>query len=158
MVCAMPKTRQGTPDDRARLDTALGWAREAAARLRSLVDEDAQAYDGVVAAYRLPKASEDEKEARRLAVAKAMARATEVPLETAESCLVVIRAAGVALAHGNPNAESDARTASALAIAGLRGAAENVKTNAAGRAELLELQQRVLAVLAEGEAAGRARD
>ena len=38
MVCAMPKTRTGAAEERGRLDTALGRAREASSRLRSLVD------------------------------------------------------------------------------------------------------------------------
>jgi methenyltetrahydrofolate cyclohydrolase len=130
MVCALPRTRTGAPDERARLDTALRWAAEAGQRLRSLVDDDARAYDAVSAAYRLPKKTEAEVAARRAAVAAAMARATEVPLLTLDACLVVLQAAQEAAAHGNPNALSDARTGAALAWAGLYGAAENVRTNA----------------------------
>jgi formiminotetrahydrofolate cyclodeaminase len=55
--------------------------------------------------------------------------ATDVPLRTAEACLAVLAAAQVAAEEGNPNAASDARTAAALAWAGLRGAAENVRIN-----------------------------
>ena len=58
MVCSMPKTRTGSEEERERLATALRWAREGAERLRRLVDDDTLAYDSVVAAYRLPKASE----------------------------------------------------------------------------------------------------
>jgi formiminotetrahydrofolate cyclodeaminase len=132
MVCAMPKTRSGTEDERERLDTALGWVREAGARLRRLVDDDTEAYDAVVAAYRLPKASEEEKSRRKQVIATAMQRASDVPMETAEGCLVVLRAAVLAAAHGNPNALSDARTGGALALAGLRGGIENVRINVKG--------------------------
>jgi len=130
MVCAMPKTRTGAALERARLDAALAWAREAGGRLRALVQEDARAYDAVVAAYRLAKGTEEEKAARKAAIAGAMARATEVPLETAEACLVVLKSAEEAGSHGNPNALSDARTGAALGWAGLVGAAENVRINA----------------------------
>jgi formiminotetrahydrofolate cyclodeaminase len=130
MVTGMPKTRTGAPEERARLDAARGWAREADARLRRLVDEDSRAYDAVVAAYKLPKGTDAEKAARKEAVARAMAFATEVPLETLEACLVVLKAAQEAAEHGNPNALSDARTGGALAWAGLQGAAENVRINA----------------------------
>jgi formiminotetrahydrofolate cyclodeaminase len=153
MVCAMEKTRSGAPAERARLDTALGWAGEAGARLRALVDEDAAAYDGVVAAFRRPKTTDDEKAARRAAIAAAMALATRVPLETAEACLVVMRAAQEAIAHGNANARSDALTAKALAFAGLVGAASNVEINAEGRADLAELLARARALRIEGESA-----
>lgn len=130
MVSSMAKTRTGAPEERERLDTALRWAHEAGARLRALVDEDTEAYDAVVAAYRLPKATEGEKAARKGAIALALGRATDVPLRTAEACLVVLKAAQEAAAHGNPNAASDARTAAAMAWAGLVGAAENVRINA----------------------------
>ena len=129
MVCAMPKTRTGAPEERGRLDTALGWAREASSRLRALVDEDSAAFDAVMAAYRLPKTTDEEKAQRKGAIARAMATATQVPVETAEACLVVMRAAVEAARNGNPNALSDARTGGAMAWAGLLGAAENVRIN-----------------------------
>jgi formiminotetrahydrofolate cyclodeaminase len=129
MVCRMPRTRTGDPRERGRLDEALARATEAGRRLRELVDEDSAAYDAVVAAYRMPKATDDEKAARKRAVDAAVSVATEVPLRTAEACLVVLVAAEAAAGSGNPNATSDARTAAALAWAGLRGAAENVRVN-----------------------------
>jgi formiminotetrahydrofolate cyclodeaminase len=147
MVSAMPKTRTGAPDERERLDAALGWAREAGVRLRRLVDDDTTAYDAVIAAFRLPKATDEEKAHRKAAVARAMERATEVPLRTAEACLVVLKAAQEAAAHGNGNALSDARTGGAMAWAGLVGAAENVRINAgSGGAGLEEIE----AIVREG--------
>ena len=155
MVCSMTKTRTGAGEERERLETALGWAREAGARLRALVDEDSAAYDGVVAAYRLPKGTDDEKKARKEAVGRALRHATEVPLQTAEACLVVMRASEEALAHGNPNASSDARTAAALAFAGLTGAAANVRINVSSLGEAAsELGDRIEALVSEG----RSRD
>jgi formiminotetrahydrofolate cyclodeaminase len=152
MVCAMPKTRTGADLERERLTAALGWAREAGSRLRALVDEDAAAYDAVIAAYRLPKSSEAEKAARKEAVARAMSGAIAVPLRTAEACLVVLRAATEGFAHGNPNATSDARTAGALAWAGLLGAAENVRINLGPGADPPEgIVDRLEALLSEGE-------
>ena len=129
MVASMPKTRTGMPQERARLDTARAWATEALERLGRLVDDDSAAYQSVVAAFGLPKATETEKAARKEAIAAGLRRATEVPLDSAEACLVVLRAAVEAAAHGNPNALSDARTAGALGLAGLLGALENVAIN-----------------------------
>jgi formiminotetrahydrofolate cyclodeaminase len=130
MVCAMPKTRTGAAEERGRLDTALGQAREASSRLRQLVDEDSRAFEAVMAAYRLPKATDEDKAQRRTAIGRAMSQATQVPVQTGEACLVVMRAAVEAAGNGNPNALSDARTGGAMAWAGLLGAAENVRINA----------------------------
>lgn len=129
MVCAMPKTRSGAPAERERLDQAAPRARAAGERLRALVDEDTAAYDAVVAAYRLPKASDEEKSARKQAIARALEHATDIPRQTARACLDVMAAAVEAAAHGNPNALSDSRAGGALAWAGLLGAAENVRIN-----------------------------
>ena len=130
MVCAMPKTRTGAPEERGRLDKALLEARAASARLRSLVDEDSAAFEAVMAAYRMPKATDDDKALRKKAIAGAMSHATAIPVQTAEACLAVVRAAAEAAQHGNANAVSDARTAGALALAGILGAVENVRINA----------------------------
>jgi formiminotetrahydrofolate cyclodeaminase len=129
MVCAMEKTRSGAASERQRLDEAAPRAREAGERLRRLVDDDTRAYDAVVAAYRLPRTTDEEKTARKDEITRAMQRATEVPGLTARACLEVMALAVEVAAHGNPNALSDARTGAALAWAGLQGAVENVRIN-----------------------------
>lgn len=129
MVCAMDKTRTGEPSERERLDSAGALVREAAQALRTLVDVDAAAYEAVMAAYRLPKGTDEEKARRKEAIAAALAHATDVPRRTAHACLAVMAAAVEAAVHGNPNALSDARTGGALAWAGLLGAIENVRIN-----------------------------
>lgn len=130
MVANLPKTRTGAPEEREKLDAAKAAAGKAGARLRQLVDLDTEAYNAVTAAYRLPKATGDEKSARTAAIAKAMRQATEVPLETCECAASVLRASAQALAHGNQNAASDVRTAMALCRAALDAGAENVRANA----------------------------
>src|SRR5580765_6846898 len=77
MVAAMPKTKNGTPEDRAALDAVHPEILPLRAELVGLIDRDAASYDGVVAAYRLPKGTDDEKAARKAAVATAMKHATE---------------------------------------------------------------------------------
>ena len=154
MVCALPRTRTGAAGERAELETAGRWAGSAGERLRRLVEDDAAAYEAVVAARRLPRTSDLERAQRAAAVGAALARATAVPLEIAEACLVVLRAGARALAHGNPNAAADVRTALALAHAALEGAAGNVRANAdaADPAGALALQ-RVDALRREGASA-----
>ena len=98
-------------------------------RLRGLVDEDSAAYDAVMAAYRLPKQTDDEKAARKARIQAALERAHR-------------RAAahGGGLSRGPqgvPDAAADGQSQCAvrrahrraLAWAGLRGALENVRIN-----------------------------
>ncbi len=131
MVAGLPKTRTGAPGEREKLDSAKASASKAGARLRQLVDLDTHAYNAVTASYKMPKATDEEKAARSAAIAKAMRQATEVPLETCERSAEVLRAAAQTLAHGNPNAASDVRTAMSLCRAALDAGAENVRANVA---------------------------
>ena len=94
-------------------------------RLLALMDEDAAAFDKVMASFKTPK---DDPE-RKAKIQEATVGATEVPLETARKCLEVLRQALVAAKRGNRNALSDAGTAAALARAGVQGAGYNVRIN-----------------------------
>lgn len=98
-------------------------------RLMKLVDEDAQAFAQVMQAYRLPKNTAEEKEARLLAVEQALAKATLVPLQVAEQCAALLRLMAETATLGNPNAASDLGVGIHMASAGLSGALMNVRIN-----------------------------
>ncbi|MGH7622025.1 MAG: glutamate formimidoyltransferase [Gemmatimonadaceae bacterium] len=98
-------------------------------RLAELVDLDAQSYEAVSAAYKLPKATPEQETNRKAAITAALIGASEVPLETARACAEIGSLAEIAAARGNVNARADAGVAALLADAGCRGAAFNVKVN-----------------------------
>ncbi|HZO26216.1 MAG TPA: cyclodeaminase/cyclohydrolase family protein [Chloroflexota bacterium] len=98
-------------------------------RLQRGIDEDAAAYDGVMATYRLPRGSDEEKAARSAAIQKATQAAALVPLALAEAGATVIDLAERALGKTNPNAASDLAVAALLGVAALDGAAANVEIN-----------------------------
>jgi formiminotetrahydrofolate cyclodeaminase len=132
MVSQMGRTRGGTDDDRRVLDessTALLPLRD---HVITLVDDDAAAYEGVVDAYRLPKASDEEKTARRAAVQGALRGAAEVPLDVMRACQAGLTVAGDVARHGNPSARSDVGVALELLMAALKSAALNVMVNLEG--------------------------
>ena len=135
MVAAMPKTKSGTAEDRAALDAVLPELLAARDRLRSLIDEDAASYDAVVAAYRLPKNTDEEKTARKTAVARAMQGATDVPMETARQSAGLFTLARTVAEHGNANAKSDAAVGLQLAMTALSGATFNVQVNLDGMSD-----------------------
>lgn len=132
MVAGMPKSRTGAADERVALDTVHPELIGLKASLAGLIDRDADAYNQVVAAYRLPKATDEEKAARKEAVGRAMRTATEVPLETARAAAAVLRHGVVVGTHGNANAKSDVDVAISLAHAALSGARRNVEVNLEG--------------------------
>jgi glutamate formiminotransferase/formiminotetrahydrofolate cyclodeaminase len=100
--------------------------------LLRLVDADTHAFNGIMAAFSLPKASEEEKALRHLAIQGATRAAIEVPfrvMQVAFASMDLIRAMA---ATGNPNSVSDAGVGALCARAGVLGAWLNVRINAAG--------------------------
>ena len=93
------------------------------------MDRDSEAYDGVVAAFRMPKGSDEEKQVRSERIQEALRQATETPLDVMRACLEAIQAAADVGALGNANASSDVEVGLELLIAGLRGARLNVAIN-----------------------------
>src|SRR6266511_4035281 len=76
MVAALPKTRAGTDEDKTALSSAAQTLAGIGAELAAAIDRDASAYEQVVAAYRLPKASVGELQARKAAIQEALRAAT----------------------------------------------------------------------------------
>jgi len=102
-----------------------GKAEKLRKELLSLADEDCQVFEGVMQAYRT-----DKREPGRLRkIQKALEEASQVPLETAEKSVEVVKLASDCVREGNQNAVSDARVAIELATAGVYGALENVRIN-----------------------------
>jgi formiminotetrahydrofolate cyclodeaminase len=100
-------------------------------RLLDLAEADSEAFDQVMAAYRLPKETDDEHAAHKAVIQRALKQATQVPLETAIACAAVLELIDQVLPKVNPNALSDGGAAALLAEAGMRGAQLNVTINLA---------------------------
>ena len=100
--------------------------------LLDLVDEDTAAFDGIMACFGMPKGTPEEKAAREAALEKATLYAASVPLKTMEACFKALPLALEMAQQGNPASASDAGVAALAAVAGIRGAALNVRINAAG--------------------------
>ncbi len=90
---------------------------------------DAQAFDQVMASYRMSKATAAEKAARSAAIQAAMDQATQVPLENAELARQVLDFCRSLQERSNPNAASDLECAWLLARAGLLGFLSNAQIN-----------------------------
>jgi formiminotetrahydrofolate cyclodeaminase len=127
MVAGLPKIRGG--GDRHALAAAAAELRQIVARLRTLIDLDSQAYEAVVAAYALPKGTDEERRTRAHAVQRALEHATETPLDVMDACARALDQAGIVADHGNPNAASDVAVGIELVGAALRGARLNVEIN-----------------------------
>lgn len=131
MVIGLARGKKGYEDSEADLAQLEGRGASIQGRLEDLMEADARAYDAVVQAMKLPRASEEEKRHRVGRVQAAYRRATEVPLETAEGCLDALELAEAAAKTGSRSAVTDAGVAVLLAGAGLQGAALNCRVNLA---------------------------
>jgi glutamate formiminotransferase/formiminotetrahydrofolate cyclodeaminase len=107
-------------------EAAVGRLQE---ELLDLAVRDSAAFEAIMAAYRLPKRSEEEQAARRQAVQSATREAARVPLATAERTVKVLEFLLRIAASGNVNALTDAFVAVGMAEAAVRGAAANVRVN-----------------------------
>jgi formiminotetrahydrofolate cyclodeaminase len=129
MVAGLPKTRTNSPEERQAMDQARTMLQALRATLVDLIDRDSAAYDLVVAAFRKPKATDEEKAARKAAVQEAMRVATEVPLETLQACASAMACAVTVAECGNPSANSDVGVALQLLTSAIAGARFNIETN-----------------------------
>jgi formiminotetrahydrofolate cyclodeaminase len=162
MVSGLPKTRSGSDEDRAALAAAAPALTGVQQRLTEAVDLDTTAYDRVVAAYKLPKATLSEQDARQAAIQHALRGATDVPLGVMRLSSLALEQAGTVAAHGRRAAASDVGVAVALLGAGLRGARLNVEINLgnltdtayadAARIEVAHLSERAALAIEEAEA------
>ncbi len=131
MVAGLARGKKGYEAIERELAEIETKAEAVQARLVALVDEDARAYEAVLAAMRLPKNSQADKAARVEAMQVAYRKATEVPLETMARCLDALELAAEALDKGNRGATTDAAVAILLAESAIRGAGLNCRVNLA---------------------------
>jgi formiminotetrahydrofolate cyclodeaminase len=131
MVAALARGKKGYESVERELAEIEARGRSIQARLEALVEEDARAYEAVIAAMRLPKGSDKEKEARVAAMQAAYRKATEVPLDTMERCIEALELAEAAVKKGNRSATTDVAVAILLAEAAIRGASLNCAVNLA---------------------------
>jgi formiminotetrahydrofolate cyclodeaminase len=97
--------------------------------LLASVDRDSEAYDAVMDAFGMPRATAEEKAERKTAIQLAMRKASEVPMDVARRAGRALDLASIVAKKGNPNALSDAGCGARFLDAGLRGALYNVRIN-----------------------------
>ena len=105
------------------------------AELLALVDEDTAAFNRIMDVFSMPKGTAEEKAARAAALEEATLYAASVPLRTMEASFKALPLALEMAQKGNPASASDAGVAALAAVAAIRGAALNVRINAAGLAD-----------------------
>jgi methenyltetrahydrofolate cyclohydrolase len=129
MVCSVSIGKKGYEAAEPELRAVLERSETLRRRLTDMVQDDVSAFDGLMAAYKLPKATDGEKARRAEVIEASLKRATQVPLECARACGEVITLSRRAGEHGYRHVISDAGVAVSAAYAALRSAALNVFIN-----------------------------
>ena len=131
MVGHLTLGKEGFEDLDARMRSLVETAREEGEAFLALADEDAAAFESVMAAFRLPRGTDEEKASRTMRIQEAYANAAAVPLQLATRCVRLMDLAEDATALGNPHASSDGYSAGLLLFAAALAAMANVRINAA---------------------------
>jgi formiminotetrahydrofolate cyclodeaminase len=132
MVAGLARTRTGAPEERQALDLTRAQLERGYTHLREQIDKDSDAYDAVRAAYRLPKGTDQEKQARTDAIQDALRGAIEVPLDVMRAARAAAVEALVVGEHGSHAASSDVAVGIELLKAACRGGALNAGINLEG--------------------------
>ena len=120
------KEFQAVEDEMKKIAQAAADLRK---KLQNDIDNDAQAYREVLAAFKLPKNTGDEKKQRFSAIQQAFKTAATVPLGVARDALKIMDLTSRAIAHGNQNAVSDGAVGILASRTAALAALYNVKIN-----------------------------
>jgi methenyltetrahydrofolate cyclohydrolase len=129
MVCNMTIGREKYQAVESEMREAESRLADLRGRLLDLLEADTRVYSQVMAAYKLPRATADEKAVRTAEIQTSLKAACEVPQEMARVCRDVLAVAPAVAANGNVAAASDAGVGAELTRAGLESAALNVQIN-----------------------------
>ena len=129
MVCNLTVGKEKYTDVEDEVKKALRKSENTRKKLTRLIDEDTEAFNDVMKAFKMPKETEKQKEARSKAIQEGYKTAAKVPLETAKVCGDIFDLAKVIAEKGNQNSITDAAVSALMAKAGVKSAILNVKIN-----------------------------
>jgi len=100
------------------------------AELKQLVDEDTDAFNKIMEAFKLPKTNDQEKKKRRQAIQDATKNAIMVPYRIMERSFEAFEVIEAMVEKGNPNSVTDAGVGALAVRSAIKGAYMNVRINA----------------------------
>ena len=156
MVANLSAHKAGWDDRWKEFSDQADRGHELLQQLLHLVDEDTEAFNRIMDAFKMPKSSEEEKAARAAAIEEATLYATRIPLSTMETACAVFPLLESMARTGNPASVSDAGVGALAARSAVLGAQLNVRINAASlknRDEADRLTARAAEIVAEAIAA-----
>ncbi len=135
MVCRLTVGKKKYAAVSGELTEVLNKIDNLRSELTFLIEKDAQAFDQVMTAMKMPKYTDFEVQQRDLRLQEATILAASVPLEVMEKTVAVMELLPVMAEKGNENSISDVGVANLMANSALRGAHLNVRINIPGLAD-----------------------
>ncbi len=154
MMCNLTIGKAKYAESEARVTAIKRRLEELASEFKSLIDEDAASFESVLAAYKHPKETEQQKGERKGLIQDALRRAADTPYHTAERSVEALELLAELARLGNQNALSDVATGAQVASAAARGAYYNVLINLSGLADREaadSMRSRVSALIADAD-------
>lgn len=129
-----------SPDEQAEFQASVEWMRLVKAQTQTLMNQDTEAFNGVMDAFRLSKDTEHEKEWRHKKIQEATIQAIDVPLSLAKLGVDALERMSPIILYGNPNTTSDMGVALGLFFLAVQGAIYNVRINLPGLSDQTKAQ------------------
>ena len=129
MVANLTVGRKGYESVQDEMKAVAASASKLRQKFVRAIDQDSDAYRQVLAAYKLPKTTDAEKETRSRAIQKAFKQAASVPFAVAYDALQLLDLSAEVVEKGNQNAVTDGLVGAMAARTAILGALYNVKTN-----------------------------
>jgi len=129
MVCNLTVGKEKYADVQGEIKNTLKKSEKLRKDLTKLIDEDTDAFNDVMKAFKMPKETDKQKEVRSKAIQEGYKTAAKVPLKTAKTCASILDVALVVAKKGNKSSITDAAVSALMAQAGVISAILNVKIN-----------------------------
>lgn len=156
MVANLSASKRGWEDSTAAFGAWAEKGQKIKDEMLLLVDEDTRAFNGIMQAFALPKDTEEQKTARKLAIQSASKYATEIPFKIMQVAATSIPLLKEMAEKGNPNSMSDTAVGAACVLTAMQGGWLNVLINAQSLDDKIwaaEITQNAREMLREGDIA-----
>ncbi len=130
MVANLGANKRGWEDRVEEFSKWAEMAQELKQQLLVYVDEDTRSFNAIIDAIRMPKDTQEEKDARTKAINAASEYATEVPFKVMQTAYAGYECIEAMITTGNKNSITDAGVGALCMHTAIQGAGMNVLVNA----------------------------
>ena len=129
MVCRLTIGKKKFKEVEEELKEVLEKAEKTRRQMQEFIVKDAESFDKVMDAFKLPKYTEEEIQKRNIAIQEATKGAIVVPLQVMEAGVEALELSQIVVEKGNPNMVSDAGVSALMAKSAVEGAYLNIRIN-----------------------------